>query len=156
MGARACIAAMIVAIGGATLTGCIPQGSGPSAAPRHTSAAPPAQPDRARAPATRELSARELPVRELPARARRVVADARAVAATRYIVQPGDTLPRIAERTGTGADAIIRANAMVSPYIVHPGQQLAIPGNVGPRSRLRPETRSGREPIDPRAQGNRR
>ena len=60
--------------------------------------------------------------------ARPVIADAQAVAPTTYIVAPGDTLARIAARTGASADAIARANDLGLPYGVRPGDRLAIPG----------------------------
>lgn len=118
MGALARIA--VAGLACAALSGCIPQGAGPRAVgPRYV--APTLQPGP------------NDPVRARPApppawEARPVSADGRAVASTRYTVEPGDTLARIAERTGAGADAIARANAMVAPFIVHPGQQLTIPG----------------------------
>ena len=59
---------------------------------------------------------------------RAVVADAQEVSATSYIVAPGDTLTRIAARTGAGADAIARANDLPQPYSVRPGDRLRIPG----------------------------
>ena len=60
--------------------------------------------------------------------ARRVQPDAVDVAEGRYAVQPGDTLGRIAERTGAGADAIARANDLPPPFVVRLGQTLRIPG----------------------------
>ncbi|VXC86017.1 conserved exported hypothetical protein [Sphingomonas sp. AX6] len=122
MGARARYAARIglVGLGGASLAACIPQGAGPRAVePRYAApAAQPGGPDQ-----VREVAAPP-PAWE----ARRVSAAARTIASTRYTVQPGDTLARIAERNGASARAIARANAMVSPFMVHPGQQLTIPG----------------------------
>ena len=60
--------------------------------------------------------------------AQQVVPNARTVAAARYIVQPGDTLTGIGNRTGAGLDAIARANALTPPYTLRTGQSLAIPG----------------------------
>ncbi|MGE7205928.1 peptidoglycan DD-metalloendopeptidase family protein [Sphingomonas sp. NPDC019816] len=73
------------------------------------------------------------PVATLPAprpswEIRPVTPDAREIAGTTYIVRPGDTLRGIAERTGAGADAIARANALSAPYMVRVGQRLIIPG----------------------------
>ena len=59
--------------------------------------------------------------------ARRVTADARTVADGSYIVAPGDTLYRIADRTGASVDSIARANGIAAPYAVRAGQRLAIP-----------------------------
>ena len=75
-----------------------------------------------------DTRAREAPAPPPVRDTRRADIDRRPVAASAYIVQPGDTLDRIADRTGATAAAIIRANDMVSPYIVHPGQSLLIPG----------------------------
>lgn len=45
-----------------------------------------------------------------------------------YIVQPGDTLRGIGNRTGAGSEAIAKANALEPPYVIRPGQKLTIPG----------------------------
>lgn len=60
--------------------------------------------------------------------ARPVAADAQEVRASTYTVARGDTLTRIADRTGAGADAIARANRLQAPFAIEEGQQLAIPG----------------------------
>lgn len=60
--------------------------------------------------------------------ARPVTPDAQVVATQSYTVAPGDTLRRIAERTGAGAEAIARANALEPPFAVRAGQVLTIPG----------------------------
>ena len=57
-----------------------------------------------------------------------VATDARAVTARAYIVQPGDTLRGIGNRTGAGSEAIARENALTAPYIIRVGQSLNIPG----------------------------
>lgn len=59
---------------------------------------------------------------------RPVTAAAVDVRAATYIVKAGDTLRGIGEATGAGSDAIARANGVVAPFIVKPGQSLAIPG----------------------------
>ncbi len=112
----------IVAIGGATLAACIPQGAGPRAVepPRHAVSTP--------QPGDAAERVREVPAPPPAWEARRASADGRVVLTTAYTVQPGDTLRRIADRTGAGADAIARANAMVAPFVIHPGQRLTIPG----------------------------
>ncbi|QNQ11111.1 M23 family metallopeptidase [Sphingomonas alpina] len=71
-------------------------------------------------------------VQQLPSappawQARPVTADARSIGATIYIVRSGDTLRGIADRTGSGSEAIARANGMRPPYLIRPGQQLEIP-----------------------------
>lgn len=60
--------------------------------------------------------------------ARRVTADARLIQSQTYVVQPGDSLRRISEKTGAGSEAIARENGLVAPYVIRAGQRLAIPG----------------------------
>lgn len=60
--------------------------------------------------------------------AQQVVASARTVAASTYVVQPGDTLRGIGNRTGAGSEAIAQANGLTPPYGVRAGQRLQIPG----------------------------
>ena len=60
--------------------------------------------------------------------ARPVAPDARTIATSRYDVRRGDTLRAIADRTGSGAEAIARANALSAPFVVRVGQRLEIPG----------------------------
>ncbi|MEJ7933426.1 M23 family metallopeptidase [Sphingobium sp. AN558] len=59
--------------------------------------------------------------------AQQVVASARTVAASIYVVQPGDTLRGIGNRTGAGSEIIARANGLTPPYMVRAGQKLSIP-----------------------------
>lgn len=52
------------------------------------------------------------------------------LAASTYKVVPGDTLWKIAVKTTTGIDEIIRANPQVSNInMIYPGQQLNVPTN---------------------------
>lgn len=44
------------------------------------------------------------------------------------VVAPGDSIGRIARRTGAGTDAIAAANRLVPPFTITPGQRLIIPG----------------------------
>ena len=60
--------------------------------------------------------------------ARPVAPDAQDVAQGSEIVRAGDTLDRIAGRTGASADAIARANRLQPPFVVPLGRRLAIPG----------------------------
>ncbi len=57
-----------------------------------------------------------------------VTANAQRVKSDIYVVQPGDTLRGIANRTGAGSQIIAKTNALVEPYIIHPGQRLKITG----------------------------
>ncbi|QJQ31604.1 peptidoglycan DD-metalloendopeptidase family protein [Sphingomonas lacunae] len=56
-----------------------------------------------------------------------VTPSAREVAASNYVVAPGDTLRGIGNRTGAGSEAIAAANALEPPYVVRVGQRLTIP-----------------------------
>jgi lipoprotein NlpD len=65
----------------------------------------------------------------LPAwQARPVAADAATIDTTTYLVRPGDTLRAIADRSGSGSEAIARANQLPPPFLVRTGQRLTIPG----------------------------
>ena len=44
-----------------------------------------------------------------------------------YIVQPGDTLSKIAERFGVTIDALIKTNMIVNPDALQVNQELTIP-----------------------------
>ncbi|MBV7256076.1 M23 family metallopeptidase [Pacificimonas sp. WHA3] len=57
-----------------------------------------------------------------------VIADAVRVETQTYIVQAGDALSLIAERTGSAVRTIARANRLQPPYKIYPGQRLEIPG----------------------------
>jgi len=47
-----------------------------------------------------------------------------------YVVQPGDTLYRIALRYGTTPRAILQLNGISNPNLIEPGQALAIPNST--------------------------
>ncbi len=57
-----------------------------------------------------------------------IVPNARDVPARDYVVQSGDTLRGIGNRTGAGSEAIAIANALAPPYTIRTGQRLTIPG----------------------------
>ncbi len=59
--------------------------------------------------------------------ARPVAASSEPIAPGLYLVQPGDTLYKIGERTGAGQDVIARANGLTAPFPLNVGQQLTIP-----------------------------
>lgn len=44
-----------------------------------------------------------------------------------YVINPGDTLWDIANRFGVSLDALIRANYLVDPNLIYPGQTIIIP-----------------------------
>jgi murein DD-endopeptidase MepM/ murein hydrolase activator NlpD len=58
---------------------------------------------------------------------RPVAASSEPIAPGIYVVQPGDTLYKIGERTGAGQDVIARANGLMAPYGLSVGQRLNIP-----------------------------
>lgn len=49
------------------------------------------------------------------------------VAATTYVVQPGDTLTDIAARYGTSVAALVQANRLANPDLIRVGQLLVVP-----------------------------
>ncbi len=58
--------------------------------------------------------------------AREVTRNATSVSATRYIVQSGDTLRSIGDRTGAGADMLALVNSIAPPYTIYSGQKLNV------------------------------
>jgi membrane-bound lytic murein transglycosylase D len=48
-----------------------------------------------------------------------------------HVVQPGETLSRIAGRYGTTVTAVLAANSLRSADLIHPGQRLTIPARAG-------------------------
>ncbi len=56
--------------------------------------------------------------------------NARRVATTAYVVQPGDSLFGIAVKTGAGATAIADANNLKPPYPLRAGDRLQVPGGL--------------------------
>lgn len=77
-----------------------------------------------------------------------------------HVVQPGETLYRIALRYGVTVEVIARANALPDPTRIFPGQTLTIPtagtrerGNEGTRKaeRSRSSVRASAVPVRPRS-----
>ena len=98
---------------------------------------PPADPPDTAAPASRTVAdsgpedmLAGIELRPLPAATQQpmVRRNARLVEARSYVVQPGDTLRGIGNRTGAGSEAIAAANSLAAPYVLRTGQRLAIPG----------------------------
>jgi murein DD-endopeptidase MepM/ murein hydrolase activator NlpD len=56
--------------------------------------------------------------------------NARQVDGSRYTVRGGDTLYRIGNETGAGAEAIARTNGLTPPYPLKVGAELVIPGGL--------------------------
>lgn len=59
--------------------------------------------------------------------ARKVQPNAVDVTAQTYVVQPGDTLSHVVQKTGASADAIVRTNGIAAPFTLLPKQKLQIP-----------------------------
>ncbi len=49
-----------------------------------------------------------------------------------YVVQPGDSLSKIARQFGTTVDALVQANNIANPNLIYVGQVLIIPGGTVP------------------------
>ena len=102
------------------VAGCIPGGvTSQGLEPEITEAGTPAT-----APMAAPVAGSDAPVWE----SRSVAPNAADVIGTTYVVQPGDTLRGIGNRTGAGSEAIAAANGLSAPYVLQPGQQLTIPG----------------------------
>ena len=101
-----------------TLGGCIPASIDTSAR-----RAPAQQPAAPRLPTDLVALIEHGPVWE----ARKVAENAQTVAESIYIVQPGDTLRGVGNRTGAGSEILAMANALEAPYIIRPGQKLRVP-----------------------------
>lgn len=60
---------------------------------------------------------------------------------TVHVVQPGDTLARLASRYSTTVQAISQANGIVNPNLIYVGQRLIIPTGGGPLPTVVPTVR---------------
>lgn len=109
--------APLLLLGPLTLAACIP-----AEAERRADA--PAPPPRLDADAATVQLAEPEPVWT----AQQVVPSATSVPTSTYVVQPGDTLRGIGNRTGAGSEMIARANGLTPPYMIRAGQRLTIPG----------------------------
>jgi murein DD-endopeptidase MepM/ murein hydrolase activator NlpD len=115
-------AAVILLLAGA-LAGCIPPGRPMQQAP--ADADPASGEDPYLNPEMQTLFD-EQPVWEM----RPVEASAAPAVGGDYVVVAGDTLRGIGERTGAGSEAIARANNLVAPFLIQPGQRLIIPAGL--------------------------
>ena len=120
--------------GALLLTACIP-GGGYRASPSVVAPeiAPPARGSAANAstPAPDDDPLADIVLRRptaTAAAAAPITPNARDVIGRDYVVQPGDTLRGIGNRTGAGSEAIAAANALTPPYVIRAGQRLTIPG----------------------------
>ncbi|AMO73456.1 hypothetical protein AZE99_13340 [Sphingorhabdus sp. M41] len=102
-----------------TVTACIPPG-------HDNYAPPPVAPQLLTDPAALGTVPEQAPASTWQAGP--VTANAQRVESGTYIVQPGDTLRGIANKTGAGSQIIALANGLVEPYVIHPGQRLTITG----------------------------
>ena len=50
-----------------------------------------------------------------------------------YIVQPGDSLYKIAQRFNVSLRELIRVNQISAPYTIYPGQRIFVPGVEAPK-----------------------
>lgn len=65
-----------------------------------------------------------------------------------YVIQPGDSLSRIATRFGVTVDAIVEANNIVNPRVIVAGRELIIPGVADPNATpTATPTATGSRPI---------
>lgn len=62
-----------------------------------------------------------------PFETNRATANAVESSASVYVVQPGDTLRSISNKTNAGSEAIARENRLSAPFVIRPGQRLRIP-----------------------------
>jgi len=71
---------------------------------------------------------------------------------TTHVVQPGESLSQIAQRYGVSVEAIVQANGLEDPSLIHTGQTLIIPapGEVVLTATPRPPTATP-QPVPPTA-----
>ncbi|MEZ5710927.1 MAG: LysM peptidoglycan-binding domain-containing M23 family metallopeptidase [Blastomonas sp.] len=114
------VRAVLILFAAGQLSACIPQGSGSYSRPASTSAPSSASPV---LPTDPQVLADTPQTWE----ARAVTPNAASVSGGDYVVQPGDTLRAIGNRTGAGSEAIALANGLEPPFTIYPGQRLTIP-----------------------------
>jgi murein DD-endopeptidase MepM/ murein hydrolase activator NlpD len=117
-------AALIVAL---LASGCIPQDSRPGSY-RPQDYPPLDNPPERYEPRRIDEDVRTVPAPPPAWQSRAVSPDARMIGDSTYIVQSGDTLRHVADITGSGSEAIARANGLAAPFTIRAGQRLAIPG----------------------------
>jgi murein DD-endopeptidase MepM/ murein hydrolase activator NlpD len=122
---------VLAVIAACTVSACIPRGAGDYRIGNSNDDAETAVPDPTAAP--RQTGAD--PVSILPAETpswspATVERNSRLVDASLYTVRSGDTLYRIGNETGAGADAIARANGLSTPFALRVGQKIDIPAGL--------------------------
>ncbi|HMP46250.1 MAG TPA: M23 family metallopeptidase, partial [Sphingopyxis sp.] len=111
----------------APLAACIPAASPPQTARPPVAAAPAPAPGYGVLPPDERVTGGDAaPVWALQP----VASNARQIAASTYIVRPGDTLRAIGEMTGAGSEALALENDLVPPYTLVPGQRLRVPAGL--------------------------
>jgi murein DD-endopeptidase MepM/ murein hydrolase activator NlpD len=105
------------------LAACIPNINRPAKEPRPRKGAV-TQPTGPRL----EVIAPDIPESIPSWRAQTVEADAIDVASSTYVVKPGDSLRSISNKTGAASEAIARVNNLSTPFTIHTGEKLKIPG----------------------------
>ncbi|MEO1045404.1 MAG: LysM peptidoglycan-binding domain-containing M23 family metallopeptidase [Pseudomonadota bacterium] len=117
---RNCLLALCPAL---ILSGCIPQAAGDYGRP--TTTAPTPAPRLESDPSVGTV-ADTRPLWE----ARPVSRNAVSVSGGSYIVQPGDTLRGIGNKTGAGSEALAAINGLEPPFTIYAGQRLTIPSGL--------------------------
>lgn len=110
----------VTLMGIAALTACVaPRAPAPTAEPRPAMPLPSAPPAPTAPP--------PLPAPPPSFDIRPVTPNAVESRGGRYIVQRGDTLRRVSDKTGAASEAIARANRLAPPFVIRIGQKLTIP-----------------------------
>jgi murein DD-endopeptidase MepM/ murein hydrolase activator NlpD len=113
------------------VTACIPPGANDYRIGKNSDAAPvelPKAPEAPRAASGDPVSI--LPVETPSWNPSIVERNSRLVDPAKYVVRTGDTLYRIGNETGAGAEAIARKNGLTPPFALRIGQVIEIPGGL--------------------------
>jgi murein DD-endopeptidase MepM/ murein hydrolase activator NlpD len=125
---------LLVAAAAGAVSACIPSGAGDYRIGKNSD---PSAPVAAEQPVAKPSSrvATSDPVSILPVETpswnpSTVERNARQVDGSRYMVRAGDTLYRIGNETGAGAEAIAHANGLTPPFPLKVGAELTVPGGL--------------------------
>ena len=69
----------------------------------------------------------KIPVADAAPAAATATAAAPAPATTKYTIQPGDNLTKIAKQFGTTVEALVRYNGIANPNLIYAGSELIVP-----------------------------